>query len=345
MIMRKFLYTLFIFSMAFVSCVNTLKSEIEKQAIETFKMSYAKEIKDAEFESFKTVFFTQNLCILHVEDNSVNAPKKYEYLFFTQDGSNYEALQDLSQDSIFVSENTLKKISKGKIYENLDYEKATFFRAASYINTFGREVGNHNTDFTLRIPMKTGLWEICDVVDEFSDKVSSNCLRLIGKGTFSNSIVTNEKLIALLFVDENYNCSLQLVEYENGVVKDFGGTIKIKDGEGDVHEIYFSKSSAGDIEPTSIATKMEFKMIIEKEGELSAIANTSGWLLSEKKSYKFKFNLDGFKKAMNYIRPSEDDVSVTEYEEIDSNIEEFNHEDIDEKMDIPIPEAELTDSI
>ena len=125
--MRKFLYTLLFFSMAFVSCVNTPKSEIEKQAIETFKMSYAKEIKDAEFESFKTVFYTQNLCILHIEDNSLNAPKKYEYLFFTQDGSNYEALQNLSQDSIFVSENTLKKISKGKIYENLDYEKAIFF--------------------------------------------------------------------------------------------------------------------------------------------------------------------------------------------------------------------------
>ena len=58
-----------------------------------------------------------------------------------------------------------------------------------------------------------------------------------------------------------------------------------------------------------------------------------------------KFNLDGFKKAFNFMRPSEDDVSMSEYEDIDSNVEEFHQEDLDEKIDVSIPEAELTDSI
>lgn len=71
--------------------METQKSEIEKQAIEAFKMSYAKE-KDAIFEKYKTVFYTQNLCIMHIEDNNVNAPNKVEYLFFIQDGKKYEAI-------------------------------------------------------------------------------------------------------------------------------------------------------------------------------------------------------------------------------------------------------------
>ncbi len=347
--MKKCLYLLFSISLSFVSCINTQKSEIEKQAVEAFKMSYAKEVKDANFDSFRTVFFTQNLCIIHIEGNVANAPKKLEYLFFTQDGKNYEAVQDLSEDSIFVSEPTLKTISKGTIYEKLDFANATFYRAALYINSFGREVGNHNTDFILRIPMETGLWELCGFVDEFGDKINGKYLRITGKGKFSKTLETNEKLIALLFIDEYHNCCLRLVEYGYGVVKDFSGYIKIKDGEGDVHEIYFSESSSGNIEPNSLATKMEFRDIVEKEGELSAIANIGGGLFSEKKSYKFKFNLNGLKKAMNYVWHNENNASESDYEEVDSNIESFNNEDIDDDTDISIPESEsineLIDSI
>ena len=99
----------------------------------------------------------------------IKVQKKVEYLFLTLDGKNYEAYQDLDDDSIFVSETTFNKISKGTIYENQDYATAILFRSVNYINAYGREVGNHKTDFFINSPLKTGAWELCGVADEFGE--------------------------------------------------------------------------------------------------------------------------------------------------------------------------------
>lgn len=344
--MKRFFYTLSFLCIAFVSCVDTQKSEIEKQAIETFKNSILEDSKDASFDKIKTVFTSKNLCIINAEINGIKELNKVEYLFLKFDGKEYEAFHDLNDDSIFVSEPTFNKISKGTIYENQDYATAILFRSVRYMNTNGREVGNHNKDFIINSPLKTGLWEISDIEDEFGDKTGGKCLRIIGKGTYSSDYESDTRLLALLFVYKNGFVNIQLYK-DKKIVDDFSERLKIKDGEGDVHEIHFSSDRLGQIEPSSKVDKIEFADIIEKEGMLSAIAKESKFLnfAYSNKTYNLKFNLDGLKNAMKFLNPNVDDVSVTEYEEIDSNIEEFNHEDIDEKMDISIPEAELTDSI
>ncbi len=183
--MKKFLYTLFFLSMAFVSCVDTQKSEIENQAIETFKKSLLEDSKDVTFENIKTVFTSKNLCIINADISGIKGLNKIEYLFLTLDGKNYEAFQDLNDDSVFVSESTFNKICKGTIHDNEDYATAILFRSVVYINSNGREVGNHNTDFFINSPLKTGLWEICATADEFGDLTDKKCLRLVGKGTYS----------------------------------------------------------------------------------------------------------------------------------------------------------------
>ena len=344
--MKKFFYTLSFLCIAFVSCVDTQKSEIETQAIETFKNSILEDSKDASFDKIKTVFTSKNLCIINAEINGIKELNKVEYLFLKFDGKEYEAFHDLNDDSIFVSEPIFNKISKGTIYENQDYATAILFRSVRYMNSNGREVGNHNKDFFINSPLKTGLWEIGDIADEFGDITGGKCLRIIGKGTYSSDYESDVRLIALLFIYKNGLVNMQLYK-DKKLIDGISGNIKIKDGEGDVHEIHFRSDQFGQIEPSSDADKVEFGDIIEKEGMLSAIAKESKFLnfAYSNKTYNFKFNLDGFKKAMNFIRPSEDDVSIPEYEEIDSNVEEFNHEDLDEKMDISIPETELTDSI
>lgn len=332
-------------------CCNNQKSkidnsEIEKQAIETFKKSVLEDSKDATFDKIKTVFTSKNLCILNADISGLKGLNKVEYLFITLDGKNYEAFHDLNDDSIFVSEPTFNKISKGTIYENQDYATAILFRSVIYMNTNGREVGNHNKDFIINSPLKTGLWEISDIEDEFGDKTGGKCLRIIGKGTYSSDYESDTRLLAFLFVYKNGFVNIQLYK-DKKIVDDFSERLKIKDGEGDVHEIHFSSDRLGQIEPSSKVDKIEFADIIEKEGMLSAIAKESKFLnfAYSNKTYNLKFNLDGLKNAMKFLNPNVDDVSVTEYEEIDSNIEEFNHEDIDEKLDVSIPEAELTDSV
>ena len=341
--MRKILCSLLILSLTFMSCMETQKSQIEKQAIEAFKSFYNTE-KDAEFVNIETVFSTENLCIIHADVKNV-VPNKVEYLYLLQDGKFYEAFRDLNKDSIYVCESTLKEIGKGTIYENLGFEEAIFYRAALYINNVGREVGNHNTDFFIHIPIETGLWEICDVVDEFGDMVSRDCLRLTGKGTFSNDYKTNESLIALLFVDIFNNISLRLIENGKKVVEEVGD-LKIKDCEGGIHKIYFSKTSSGEFEPYSIERKMELREIIQKEGEITAIAEVGGGLFpSGKTTYKFKFKLDGLKKAMRYIQPSkvsetdQDEELESDYDELDSGMESESVNEEDIKFSIPESES------
>lgn len=205
--MRKFLYSLFFVSLTLASCVETPMSKLESQAIETFKASFISLVddnKDVQFDNIKTVFSSKNLCIINADISGVKEIKKIEYIFLTLDGKNYEAFQDLYQDSVFVSESTFNKIRKGTIYENQDYETAILFRSVDFINTDGTEVGNHNRDFYINSPLKTGGWEIWDFTDEFGEKTGEKCLRLIGKGTYSNDYVHEKILHAALYVGVLY---------------------------------------------------------------------------------------------------------------------------------------------
>jgi len=304
--MRKIWYSLLFVNLTLVSCVDIQKSQIEKQAIEAFRKSYDKD-NNIKVDNIKTVFYTQNMCILHAEDNDVNAPNNVEYLFITQDGKSYEAFQDLSEDSVFVSEPTLKKISKGTMYENMDFAEAIFFRAAHYINSYGKEVGSDNRDFWLRIPMKTGFWELCDNIDEFGDKTSGKYLRLIGKGTYNDNYTKDGSLLALLFINKQLKISLRLVEKEKGIVEGFGGQVKFKDGDGEIHEIPFLGLSSKEYSVFDVEGKKqkEFKEMIEKEGILSGIATQGGGLFEPNKThFKFTFNLNGLKKALSYLVPN-----------------------------------------
>lgn len=305
--MEKHLYFfILLLCSTLVSCVESPSSKLESQAKDTFKVSYSKLIeddKDAKLESTKTVFSNDSLCILHVNVKSknglgVDVTNKVEYLFLSQDGKFYEAFQDLDDDSVYISEPTLKKISKGTFYEDLDFANAILYRTAIYINSNGREVGNPDAEFSIPIPTGTGLWELDAFDDEFGDKTNEKYIRLTGKGVFSNSAATNEKLIVHLFLDKE-RISFRLIEYGSHVVKEDTEIcyFKIKDGDGEIHRMMFWAMSNGYIEPFKTQTD-EFKEIIEKEGELAIVVEFSNY---SQRSYQFKLKLDGLKKAMSYL--------------------------------------------
>ena len=337
--MKKTFFSMLFLSLVFVSCIETPTSKFENLAIDTFKESFnelGEDSKDATIKNIKTVFSTDKLCILHADISGMSL-KKIEYILLSQDGKNYEAFSNLDDDSVFVSKPTLIKVRKGTIYENLDFEDAILFRASVYVDYFGKEVGTNNRDFFIKSPINTGLWELRDYKDEFGDKTSGKFLGLYGKGTWSNSIETDQKLVAYLFVDED-NAFFRLVK--NGrLVDEFYGRIKLKDGNGGIHELYFSESDK-DIAPVWKNEIKEFREIIEKEGILSVIAEVGGGLFSQKYIYKFKFNLKGLKKAMFFLNPrglGTDDNSEVIDEEIEAvkdkivfNVEtEFVKEEVD----------------
>ena len=105
------------------------------------------------------------------------------------------------------------------VYEDLDFANAILYRTAIYINSNGREVGNPDAEFSIPIPTGTGLWELDAFDDEFGDKTNEKYIRLTGKGVFSNSAATHEKLIGHLFLDKE-RISFRLIEYGSHVVKE-----------------------------------------------------------------------------------------------------------------------------
>ena len=347
--MRKFLYTLILLSLVLVSCVEPTISELEKQAKEAFKTSLntmGEDGKDVQINNLKAVFSSNNLCILNADVSGIKGLNKVEYLFLTLDGKNYEAFQDLNDDSIFVSEPTYNKICKGTIYENQDYATGIVFRSINYLNISGREVGNHKTDFFINSPLKTGAWELCDVADEFGEKVNGKCLRLIGKGTYSTEYENDKELNVLLFVGEYGYSYLMLIKDGSHRVNEFDGRIKIKDGEGDIHEIYFTYKKHGVIYPAWEEKdeihgegRKEFRAILDKEGVLSMLADVGGGLLSPKCSYKFKLHLDGFNRAMNILHPQESNDN--QFDESDYDDEGFDIEDSESEGSEPVADEEL----
>ena len=56
------------------------------------------------------------------------------------------------------------------------------------------------------------MWELDTYDDEFGDKTNDKFIRLTGKGQFSNSVATNDKLVVFLFLDKEY-IFLRFVEY------------------------------------------------------------------------------------------------------------------------------------
>lgn len=219
------------------------------------------------------------------------------------------------------------------------------------ITKSGKDTSNQTSEIE-NDAMEIGLWELSDMLDEFGDPTGEKCLRLTGNGTYNSKLENDEKLVAILFVLKDNTIKIRLLKKGSQIVDDFSGNIRIKDGDGDVHEISFTNDNLGQIHPfwdeksdLHGEGKKEFRDIIQKEGVMSAIAEESGFLNFNKTTYHFKFNLNGFKKAMRYLRQKygddsyQDDVSKPENEEFNSNDEYVSEEELEavkEKIDFKI---------
>lgn len=206
-----------------------------------------------------------------------------------------------------------------RFFYSLLFVSLTFFSCVNK-NKPEKDVSSHTSESEMETA-ETGLWELCDVKDEFGDIIGEKCLRLLGNGTYSSEYENEKKLIAFLFVYQDNSIKIRLIKEGSKPVNDFSGHIKIKDGDGDVHDIYFSYDNLGQIEPRfGKESESEFREIVQKEGVMSAIAVENGFLNPNKKTYHFKFNLNGFKKAMKYLPSYVNDTN--QYDESESDKEE-----------------------
>ena len=303
------------------SCANKaqeLKEEAEKAMPQVFN-EIAKDPSSVKISNVNTVFSNDSLCIIHLSLTAKNGlgienTSRMEYAYIESGGKKYEAYNTLDADSVYQDQSTYEKGKAGKIYENLPYESAMYYRAAILANSNGRLVGDKagEEEINIPIPTGTGFWELGNYIDEFGEETPNRYLRLGGKGVFSNSATTGSRMTAYLIVDRN-NIAFRFVEYDSHVVKDDETCeMKIKDSYGDVHEITLYNSRDGQMTTFSNETVKE---ILKKGGKITCSAEIGKY---SKSKYLFKMDVSGYDNAYEFISPL-NDPKVKEYKEANDN--------------------------
>ncbi len=314
--MKKLSFFICILMAVFItSCKNKAKElrEEAKQAMPIILNEIAKDPSSVKITNVNTVFSNDSLCIFHFNLTAKNGlgmetTNKMEYVYLETGGKKYEAYNLLDADSVYQAPQTFEKKKVGKIYENLPYESALFYRAAILANNNGRVVGDKGgeEEINIPIPTNTGFWELGNFVDEFGDETPNRYLRLGGKGIFSNSATTGSRMTAYLVVDRK-DVTFRFVEYDNHVVKDDESCeMKIKDSNGDVHEITLYNSRDGQMTTFSDET---IKDILKKGGQITCSAEMGKY---SKSKYLFKMDVSGYEQAYEFISPI-NDPKVKEY--------------------------------
>lgn len=291
-----------------ISCSKA--NRLEKEAQEVMNATFHELAKDPEsvkLTNIRTVYGDDSLCIFHFNFKAKNGlgietNDKMEYVYLVAGETKYEAYQGLDGDSIFQSIETFEKTKKGRIYENLPYESAMYYRSAILINSTGREVGDQarEKDVKIALPTGTGMWEVQAYKDEFGEEGSKKYLRIFGKGYFSNSATTGSRMTAILFVHKT-GFSFRFIEYDSHVVKDDGiCRMRIKDSEDIVHDswsLYNSKSG----EMTAYfdqAIFNELQEILRKGGEIAVSAEMGSY---SKSQYRFRMDVTGYEEALKFL--------------------------------------------
>lgn len=308
--MKKFsIFIITLSAVLFTACSNKAKELKEEAEIEMPLIFYdiAKDPSSVEISSVNPVFSNDSLCILHFCFSAKNGlgietTNKMEYVYLESGGQKYEAFKILDADSVYQDQATFEKKKVDKIYENLPYESAIYYRAAIFINSNGRVVGDKECEEEIKIPIPTGtgFWELGYYVDEFGDDTPNRFLRIAGKGVFSNSATTGSRMTAYLIVDRK-NIAFRFVEYDDHVVKDDETCqMKIKDSYGDVHEITLYNSRDGQMTTYS---NSEVKEILMKGGKITISAEMGKY---SKSTYLFKMDVSGYDQAYEFISPLKD---------------------------------------
>lgn len=320
--MKKLLIVSLALSVLFLSSCSNKAKELQEEAKKAMPQLFndiAKDPSSVKIANSNTVFSNDSLCIIHFNLTAKNGlgienSTRMEYIYMQAGENKYEAYQALEADSVYQDTKTFEKKKVGTIYEKLQYEDALYYRAAIAANNTGRVVGDRAGDEEVEInmPTGTGFWQLGSYVDEFGDETPNKYLRLGGKGVFSNSATTGSRMTAFLVVDRK-DVSFRFIEYDSYIVKnDETCKMKIKDSEGDVHEVEFYNSRDGQM---STYYDYTIKEILKKGGKITISAEMGNYSRSK---YLFKMDVSGYEKAYEFISALNDPKAL-EYKKKNEN--------------------------
>lgn len=320
--MKKLLISSFALSVLLLSSCSNKAKELQEEAQKAMPQLFydiAKDPSSVKIANSNTVFSNDSLCIIHFNLTAKNGlgienSTRMEYIFIQSGENKYEAYQALDADSVYQDDKTFEKKRVGTIYERLSYEDALYYRAAIAANNTGRVVGDKAGDekVEIKMPTGTGFWQLGSYIDEFGDETPNKYLRIGGKGVFSNSATTGSRMTAYLVVDRK-DVSFRFIEYDSYLVKnDDTCKMKIKDSDGDVHEVEFYNSRDGQMTTYYDTT---IKEILKKGGVITISAEMGNY---SKSKYLFKMDVSGYEKAYEFISAL-NDPKMLEYKKKNEN--------------------------
>lgn len=293
----------------FTACSQSSKTAFEaKTSMEAMIKELARNPESVKIENVYAIYENDSLSILRFDFTGKNgfgveSTDKMEYIYLVENGNKYEAIHELDADSVYLDTPTWEKKREGSIYEKLDYDAAIRYLAATYINSYGRVVGDkaHEQDVKISVPTKTGAWNLKRYSDSFGDETGDKYLVLIGDGVFSNSATSNSALKVVFFIDED-TFSFCLFEYGSSPVKDDDAPYytRIKDSKGEITEFQlYNAGQSGQIGTANIEEFAKITDILKKGGEITVIMTYNKYGRSD---YRFKLNVDGFENAITLIQ-------------------------------------------
>lgn len=283
---------------------NAAEEQLQKSVTE-----WAKNPASAKAENVNTVYSTDSIAVLHLDLTAKNGfgnpiTQHMQYVYIALGDSIYDGLLELGTEDVYQDIETWKKTKGGTFYENLDYDTSMKFRAISFINVYGRRVGEKFgiNQPNIPVPTKTGNWTLKSGSDKFGDATSHKGLYIMGKGTFSNIITTGSEAFAILCVSDNL-VTLGILEYSSHPVNNKGETYKvnIKDSKGVEYPTmkFMNMGSGGAIIPVDYENVTLLFDILKKGGTVSFNVVSDDFNPS---TYKFKINVDGYLEALKYIK-------------------------------------------
>lgn len=268
----------------------------------------ARNPESVKIENINAIYENDSLLILRFDFTGKNglgmeSTDKMEYIYLVDNGKKYEAIHELDADSVYLDNHTWEKNRKGSIYEKLDYDAAIRYLAATYINGYGRVVGDkaREQEVKISVPTKTGAWELKHFSDSFGEETGDKYLVLTGNGVFSNSATSNSELNVVFFIDDD-TFSFRLFEYGSSPVKDDDAPYytRIKDSKGAISDFrLYNAGQSGQIGTASKEDLAKIMDILKKGGEITVIMNYNSYGQSD---YRFKLNVDGFENAFKLVK-------------------------------------------
>ena len=292
------------------SCVlndnsNQVASEAKDQLPQTMKM-YARSPESVQIADERVVYKNDSICIIHyiyTANNGFGRPvtNQMQYIYYSRNEKKYEAYSKIDKgDSAYINPQAYEKVKWNTFYENSPYEVGLTYRIILALNDFGHVVGDKNSTVSLPNPFGTGKWHMYVEKDDFGDETGERYLKLVGKGTCTNSASSDIPLTVTYIIDKKEQYMRIYTHYTGFEQKYLWiGTLKIKDSNGNVYDYMRAiNHEGGKLTFDTSSKNSSLSASLKKEESISC----NIYFHNSPDTYTWRFDFEGYNNAIKYLK-------------------------------------------